>query len=426
MRRFFGLAAVSASQIAVTFVAQLAVIKVIGAGAETDALFASTTVPQLLVSVLVVSISQVLIARLALRTEEEASRIASFLTLLIGGAFAVVAVVLAMTSRLWLGVLFPALRDSVGETLVVLAAISFLGMVFQAMEMIVWAFHHSRGAHMLADATGLAAAVLSLAVLVPAMINWGIQGAAWALALRPMAHLLLMLRGVRLGRVIGSEREWLREMVREAWPPVAGALYYKFDVLIDRVLAALAGAGSLSVYYLGHQMSAACTQVMSNSLANPALPVISRGVAATDASLVRRELRRRAVWILGATLLLFASFALVGKPALVVLFGESLSGDEISLLFLVFLCLAGVVAAGGVGQITAGTFYALGQSRTPTVIGIVTYTAYIPLKILAFRMGGLTALALSVTAFYSVNVFIQGWVLSRRIRRIDRVYAEAQ
>lgn len=427
MKRFAGLAAVSASQIVITFVAQWVVIRVIGAGLETDALFAAATVPQLLVSVLVVSISQVLMTQLALRTPEESARMVSSLTLVTGGVFTVAAIILSSLSGIWLAMIFPVLFQETGRLLVVLAAISFSGMVFQSMEITVWSFHHSRGEHLFADGTGLVSAVLSLMILVPATMKWGVTGAAVAMSIRPLIHLVSMSRGLTFSFPGAADGEWLRKLGREVWPPVAGALYYKFDVLVDRVLSGLSGAGALSVYYLGQQMSAAFGQVMSNSLSNPALPIISRGVAAGDAGAVRGEIRRRVMWILAASALIYALFATVGRPVLELLFGGgALSTDDITLLYWIFVCLAGVVVGGAIGQITAGSFYALGQSRTPTVIGIATYTIYVPLKILAFRAGGLTALALSVTAFYGVNVLVQGWVLSRRIRRIDQTYVEAE
>jgi len=419
MKRFLGLAVVSASQILVTFFAQLAVIKLVGAGYRTDALFAAATLPQLLVSVLVVSASQVLITQLSQHEVADATRVAAGLCLLTGAAFVVVGALLAASSVVWLPLLFPRLHEVVGTLLILLSVVSLVGMIFQAMAMVAWSFHHSRGSHLFADGSRLASAILSLALVFVATSRWGVVGAAAAIAAGPLVHLLLMTRRMPLSLPDSRHIRLLRALASEAWPPIAGALYYKFDVLVDRVLSGLSGAGALSVYYLGHQMASASSQVLGSSIANPALPVISQRVAGRDAEGVRREIRSRIIWILLAGAGLLALFAVAAKPIIGILFGSSLSAGDVHLLYWLFICLSGLTLGGAVGQVTAGSFYAMGRSREPTLIGVVLYTLYIPLKLLAFAKGGLTGLALSVTCFYCASVFVQAGVLARRLRRLE-------
>jgi len=62
---------------------------------------------------------------------------------------------------------------------------------------------------------------------------------------------------------------------------------------------------------------------------------------------------------------------------------------------------------GSLGTITSGAFYAKGETRIPTRIGVITYTGYVPVKILVFWKFGLPGLALSISGFYLLNLLLQ-------------------
>jgi peptidoglycan biosynthesis protein MviN/MurJ (putative lipid II flippase) len=66
---------------------------------------------------------------------------------------------------------------------------------------------------------------------------------------------------------------------------------------------------------------------------------------------------------------------------------------------------------GAMGSVTTSSFYASGDTRLPTRLGMITYTIYIPIKIIAFSLGGVLALAISVSAFYLLNLLLQYFYL---------------
>jgi peptidoglycan biosynthesis protein MviN/MurJ (putative lipid II flippase) len=79
--------------------------------------------------------------------------------------------------------------------------------------------------------------------------------------------------------------------------------------------------------------------------------------------------------------------------------------------------LGGMFFGSGTGQLCASTFYAMGDTRTPTRLSIVTYTVYVPAKIGSFWVWGIEGLALSTSAYYLVNFLLQFYLLERRFRR---------
>jgi len=55
------------------------------------------------------------------------------------------------------------------------------------------------------------------------------------------------------------------------------------------------------------------------------------------------------------------------------------------------------VALGG---IAVNGFYAAGDTRTPTWVGVVSYTVYLPIKIVVFFQYGLLAMAICASGHY--------------------------
>ena len=79
------------------------------------------------------------------------------------------------------------------------------------------------------------------------------------------------------------------------------------------------------------------------------------------------------------------------------------------------VALGGTFLGGAVGQITSVVFYSAGDTTTPTRLGIITFTIYVPLKILAFLRFGLTGLAVSSSIFFLSNVVLQYAFIGKKL-----------
>jgi peptidoglycan biosynthesis protein MviN/MurJ (putative lipid II flippase) len=80
-------------------------------------------------------------------------------------------------------------------------------------------------------------------------------------------------------------------------------------------------------------------------------------------------------------------------------------------LWWILVALAGVLIGGASGQVISGAFYAIGDTRTPTMLFIVTYTIYIPIKILVFLRYGVIGLAVVTSIHLAINFLLQLVVL---------------
>ena len=77
------------------------------------------------------------------------------------------------------------------------------------------------------------------------------------------------------------------------------------------------------------------------------------------------------------------------------------------------LALSGLLIGGTAGQVTSVAFYAMGDTKTPTMLFIWTFTIYIPIKVLVFVQYGLVGLAVATSAHLLINFLLQLIVLER-------------
>jgi putative peptidoglycan lipid II flippase len=88
-------------------------------------------------------------------------------------------------------------------------------------------------------------------------------------------------------------------------------------------------------------------------------------------------------------------------------------------LWLTLIALGGTLVGGALVQATAGAFYGMGNTKTPTKVSTVLYTLYIPIKILAFMKFGLIGLAVSMSSYFLTNSVSQFWLLRRKLESKD-------
>jgi putative peptidoglycan lipid II flippase len=109
------------------------------------------------------------------------------------------------------------------------------------------------------------------------------------------------------------------------------------------------------------------------------------------------------------------SLGLFGQTVLELLVGHgNVTAGNVRELWWLMIWLAGMFIGGVVGQITSSTFYACGDTSTPTRISMVTYTAYIPAKVGAFYFFGVMGLAMATSFYYLVNLSLQIYFLEKR------------
>ncbi|HEX6107231.1 MAG TPA: lipid II flippase MurJ [Gemmatimonadales bacterium] len=412
------LGALAGANILVAFAYQWYVLTALGPGTATDALFAGTMVPQLVLVIVSGSLNYVLIPLLAVHANEDRVRLAWTYFQGIGAVSLALAVLLAVSAPHWVPLTVPGFSPEATRLTTQLTRIQLLGAVFTAVMGVGAAMQHARHRFLWTELAAVLASAAGLAFMVAALPRMGVRAAAWGMVIRSGLQLLLLLPGMGRYRAPDWHDPRLHVGLRRTAPLLAGQLYYKSDSLLDRFLASLAPPGTLSLYHVAQQLYASASMVLNRAIVAPVVPRLSRLADGGEWSGFGAQVRHRLRLTLGVTVLASICLALFGRPLLALAFGHGeVTPDRIAHLWLLLLLLSGVWFGGAVGQILSSAFYAQGNTRTPALVGVVGFTLAIGVKLVAFREAGIEGLAVAASLYYLLNALVLLICLRRTTRR---------
>ena len=414
MRLAILLGSLAGGNILIGFICQWYTVTTVGPGLQTDALFAGMVVPQLVLAVITGSLTQVLVPLLSNEKEGQFYHSAWTFFQGIGLLFGVITFVLFVSAHIWVPWTVPGFDTNTTSLTLSLVRIQLVGMVFNALIAVQWSVNYARQRFIWVELSSIIANGIGFGFLIWGLSLFGIVAAAWVMILRAFLQVVFLIRG--LGPY--NKPDWRGEMLKEAWrrlkPLLFGATYFRTDQLIDRFLASMVPAGGLTLLHMAQQLYGSGSAILNKSITIPMVPMLANKAHAGDWRSFRHICFRRLFAMAGVTGLIFFVILIFGEPLLTLLFGHKRFGSEsVVTLWWLLVALGGLWVGGGMGTITSSTYYAKGDTHTPTKVGIWTYTAYVPFKILAFYLFKLGGLAVSISIFNVVNFILQMYFLKR-------------
>ena len=401
------------------------VVTRLGVGIESDSFFASGALPQLIFLVISFSLTQVLVPILSTEDESTFRRDAWGFFLGVTGFFTIIALILFVTAGYWVPLIVPGFSTEARQLAISLSRIQLLAMIGNASVVVLWSVFYARQRFLWTEISSVIANALSLGFLFWTLSRYGIVAAAWATVLN------LGLKVVLLMPILGrwQRPQWNSYAMKEAWrrikPFLLGQTYAKSDPLIDRFLTSLTTAGSLSLLYIGQQVYSAANLIVTKAISTPAVPHLAIAAKSGDWASFKRIYHQRLLWMLAITVAAGIGLFLIGEPLLRLMIGHGgITIQNVHMLWWIMLALVGVLIGGAAGQVISGAFYAIGDTRTPTMLFIGTYTVYIPLKILVFLRYGLIGLAVATSMHLTVNFVLQLLMLQRTTARLQKRRAQ--
>lgn len=412
------LAALAALNVALGLFYSWYVVARLGTGARTDALFAGSVVPTLVLAVVSGSLTQVLVPRLATAPSAAVfGRDAWTCFVGVGAGFGALAALLIAGAPIWVPWTVPGFTASARALTVQLAQIQLLGMVFTALAAVQWSVQYARRRFAWTETSGALAAVLSLVYLYVALPRQGVMAAAWFPVLRSLLQTLFLLPGMGRFRRPDWRSETVRSAGRQLRPLLLGSAYYKLDPLVDRLLSSLAPPGGLSLLFLAQTIWGAGTHVAVKALVNPITPTLAVQAAAHDGAAFGRLYRRRFLLVAGVTTTIYLVLILAGRPALGLLIGAGgFTDGNVDALWRILVLAGGIWLVGPLGSVMTACFYATGDTVTPTLLGAAAFTLGVPLKLLLFHTHGLSGLAVGISLYYFVALALMWPALQRKLR----------
>lgn len=406
----------ASSNIALSFLIQLYVVSSLGPGAESDAFFAAQTLPSLLISIAVTSLARVLVPQLS-KLDLRGTRILGWwIVYLVFGLSTALAIALNVSVSEWVPTLFPGF---VGERLDLaqrLSAVQVLGIVPLSLVGILTAVHHAQGRFHQPELVSLCLNGVAFAAIVYELPRNGVIAVVWILVARAFISTILLTPALGWPQFRRGVWQHVQSIWKQLRPLLYGGAIYKFAPLVDRYLASMAAAGLLSIYSLGQTMYSASLQLLDRSVVAKMVPSLAQSASQSDWAAVRVSYRKRASAVAVSVAIAALLLVGVGFTLLKWAFGESAFGpQELEILWWVLIGLLGVGFGGGIGQIAASTFYSIGNTLTPTRIGVVGFMIGIGVKVGAFAAFGLSGLVLATSFYYVLNAFLMVTLLEREL-----------
>lgn len=414
MRRTLSIGVFAAASIGLAFVSQWYVLTHLGAGAETDALFAGMTLPQLVLAVISGSLVHVLVPLLAGEDEAHLHHDAWAMLVLVGGSFTLLALALYATAHWWTPWLVPGFSPAAQALTVELTRIQLAGMVFAAVNGVQLAAYHARDRFVWPEVTLALSGLIGFAAIVWILPRYGVAAVAWITSARLGLQTLLLLPGMGKPAWPDLRTPAIALAWRRVKPLLLGTAYYKTDALVDRFLLSAAASGSLSLYYLAQQLYLATTEVMDKAIAAPLVPRLSTLHKQGDRAGFRRNYHRGLLVVSALSLAGLLLLGAAGEGLLDLVFGyRNFGAGDVQALWWIMIWLAGMFVGAIAGQVAATAFYALGDTSTPTWTSAVAYTVYIPCKVAAFSLYGVMGLAVATSLYYLANLLVKLVLLQR-------------
>lgn len=406
--------------VVLTFIYQWYIVTKIGPGAETDSFFASMVVPQLILTVIAGSLVFVLVPMLATEHETSFHQETWNFFFAIGSLFSVLVLILYFTSYYWVPVTVPGFSPASRELTISLTKIQLIGMLFTALAGVLSSAYNAKQKFIWVNVSSVLSTLIGLVFLICLLPSIGIIAAAWAMILKVFVQMVLLLP------ILGAftKPQFQSIIFKKAWsklkPLLFGNIYSKTDQLIDRFLASMAPMGDLSLLHLSQQIYGAGNQVLNSAIAGPMVPLLAKKANKGDWESFRCIFKKRFIIVTAITSLLFLLILCFGKPSLNLIFGHGRFAEkEIVKLWWLLIALVGVLVGGAIGQVLSTSFYAKGNTQTPTRIGVIGFTIGLFFKAIGFYLAGVIGIAVGTSLYLFLNASLMQFYLSKKLNELS-------
>ena len=415
----------------VGLVRQILVARAFGTGVEMDAFNAAITIPDVLYNLmaggaLASAFVPTFTSFLTKEDRDGAWKLASAVANLVSLALALTSALTALFAPTLVRYILFALDPGVAPARlsmttdllrIILIAPAIFGVSGLLMSMLN--AHQKFWLPALAPAFNWIGWILGLIFFVPTM---GIYGLAWGYVLGAFLHLtiqlpdLVKLAGRRYFPTFGLGNPAVGEVARLMAPRLLGVAAVQLNFVINTMVAASLGAGSLSAIKVAFMLMTMPLYAIAQSIATAALPTFSAQVARGEIDDMRTSLASTLRGILLLAIPATVGLILLRQPVVTMLFQRGkFDATSTELTAWALLWYTAGLIGHSVVEILSRAFYALHDTKTPVIVGTVAMAlnavfsfifpgmfasvGWLPLGGLALAMSLATALEATILVF---------------------------
>jgi putative peptidoglycan lipid II flippase len=280
----------------------------------------------------------------------------------------------------------------------------------------------------LAPAMFNVATILCALLLVPLMprVGWppiaaiAIGALAGGFAQIALQWPLLRREGFSYAPFLDWKQEGLRRVLMLMGPGTIGLAATQVNVFVNTVLATREGTGAVSWLNYAFRLMYLPTGLFGVSIATATVPAVSRHAARDDAASIRSTLGEGLSLMLVLNVPATIGLIVLAHPIIRVIFERRafLPSDTAATAAALQFYAVGLLGYSIV-RIASPTFYALGDSRTPVQISMMSVVVNAVLNVVLARGLGYRGLALGTSIAALFNAAGLLWLLHKRLDGLD-------
>lgn len=382
---------------------QLVTLIKIGPSSSTDALFAGMTIPSVVLSVLIGSLNNFLVPQLIACRDPIRKMWAQVYLFLV--ASVVIIAPFAMTCHWWLAFVFSGFDN---ETLLLthhIIIIQLLIMPITIGSAIFTAYFNSQSRFICAEAVPAVCSMVIIPFVFFTIPVFGVLAVSYLYAAKILLSFIVQM--IFIGRPIKfsvSELE-TKKTYHGIKYLMLGSIYYKSGPIIDRHILSHSTAGTMSLFVLVQQLLSMGNLILTKVIVVPQITVMNKLLK--EGIGLRKWLAKRVLLLLVLSIILFILFSLVGKFTLIFICNFfNLYKFDPNMIWLLGITLFGSLIGDFAATLISSSFYSKGDTKTPSLLSIFTFTAFIPVKFVSFYYFGVYGLALATSAYSLINMSV--------------------
>ena len=394
-----------------------------GAGVELDSFFVSSTIPQFVITIFGGSISIVLIPVFVSAFDkggmDEVWEVLSNLLTPSLFVFTLVAGFVFSLSHCFVDWLTPGLNEPGKSVANELLRIQCASIPLQVLSLIAGAVGNALQRYVIVGISSLAGLSALFIITLLTISMSGVKALSYGILAYSIVQFLFLLPLIRKGfrfRLTPFTPEFIG-LYKKLSPVIGGSIYFKTDQFVDRYLVSYSPPGSVTCFSYASKVVMSLGSIISSGLTTIAFTDLSTFKMKNQPGDYVKVFQKSFVTLLLMLVPLCFFIWVAGMDALLFFLRRGrLTHDDVLVVYTLVLGFLGVLIAGALGSLSANSFYALRDVRTPTVIGILGYTFGVVFKIIGFQWIGLLGVALATSTYYGLNLLTQLVLLNRRTK----------
>ena len=275
---------------------------------------------------------------------------------------------------------------------------------------------------------GLAPSMYNLGIIAGSIVlapTLGVFGLAIGAIFGALLHLLVQVPGLikvkaRYTARLAIRDPGVQEVVRLMLPRIFGVAVVQLNFLVETSLASLLGAGAVSALWYAWRIMLLPQGVVAQSVATAAFPTFADQYARGQFQQLRSSLAATLRSILFIAIPAAIGLLVLREPIIQLLFERGQFTEASTELVAAAL---GAFALGLIGhsgvEILARAFYALHDTKTPVLLGILALAINLIISLAVISVLGVPGLALANTIAITIEMLLLIVVIRKRLGGLD-------